>query len=534
MQLNLRLPGDTRPTSWWFSLAAWALGWACLLLLDARIDLANKALVLVLTAAVAAIRSGPWISMVAAAAAVLAFNFVFVPPRGSFTVDLDQHALLLLAMLSVSWIVTLLMTRLRWHSAEAKAHARRSDQLQQLGATLRASDDLASQAAALQEALTSMAGHTTALLLLAAHGSSVQTPSDQSTTLIGLTSADETAGLHLCLHDGRAMGPGTGRHAEQAAWYLPLRARQRTHGAALVRLASLDPQPEGLLEHAQALCDQMGAAMEHASVVRAAAEAREQAQAHALRNTLLAAIAHDHRTPLATILGAASAMHDQAERLSPAQRQKLAATIVDEASQLSRLTDNSLQLARLGTVGLALQREWESVEELVGTALRRVRQRDPGRRVKARVEPGLPLLRCDAVLMVQLLDNLIDNALAYGGSEAPVEVVARQVGDSLQVAVRDRGPGVPLGLRHTIFESFQRGPAPQGATSAEADADAVEPHRRRGAGLGLALCRAIAHAHGGDLRLRPRAHGGASFELSLPVEAMPDEAGAPAQKEKPP
>ncbi len=107
--------------------------------------------------------------------------------------------------------------------------------------------------------------------------------------------------------------------------------------------------------------------------------------------------------------------------------------------------------------------------------------------------------------MVQLLDNLVDNALEYGGSEAPVEVVARQVGDSLQVAVRDRGPGVPLGLRaHASSKPFSVGGA-SWRNEGGGDADDVEPHRRRGAGVGLALCRAIARAHGGELRLRPRA-----------------------------
>ena len=144
--------------------------------------------------------------------------------------------------------------------------------------------------------------------------------------------------------------------------------------------------------------------------------------------------------------------------------------------------------------------------------LRRVRQRDPAHRIKARVDAGLPLLRCDAVLMVQLLDNLVDNALHHGGHDSPVEVVARRVGDQVLLAVADRGPGVPPALRSRIFETFQRGPA------AVAAAGAADDHPvRRGAGIGLALCRAIAHAHGGELRLRARRQGGSSFELLLPI-----------------
>lgn len=311
------------------------------------------------------------------------------------------------------------------------------------------------------------------------------------------------------------MGPGTGRHDEQPAWYLPLRGLSGGFGAALIRRATGDGDDRELRDHLQALCDQFGTALERGAALRAAAAAREQAQDHALRNTLLTAISHDYRTPLATILGAASALHDQDERLSGAQRRRLASTIVDEATQLARLTDNTLQLARLGQAGLALRRDWESVEELVGTVLRRVRQRDPHHRARARVEAGLPLMRCDAVLMVQLLDNLVDNALKHGAGDAPVEVMARRVGAAVLVAVRDRGPGVPVAQRKRIFEAFHRG---ERVDAAEGGA----PHSRPGAGVGLALCRAIARVHGGELRLRIRGHGGSSFEVTLPVEDVPE------------
>lgn len=321
------------------------------------------------------------------------------------------------------------------------------------------------------------------------------------------------------------MGPGTGRHEEQPSWYLPLRGASGAFGAALIRNAV--GAGDERRDHVQALCDQLGAALERGAALRAAAAARQQAQDHALRNTLLTAISHDHRTPLATILGAASALHDQDQRLSVAQRRRLAATIVDEATQLARLTDNTLQLARLGQGGVELQRDWESVEEMVGTVLRRVRQRDPRHRVKACVEAGLPLLRCDAVLMVQLLDNLIDNALKHGGGDTPVEVMARRVGAAVLIAVRDRGPGVPSAQRMRIFDTFQRG-------EREAVAEGGEERPRPGAGVGLALCQAIARVHGGELRLRTRGNGGSSFEVTLPVDEGPGgtsrdgDAGAPA------
>ncbi len=474
------------------------------------LDLANLAILLVLASALAALWLTPAMCLASCALAVLMFNFALVPPRFTFSVDLHQHALLLATMLSVSWIVALLMARQRRLAEAERLLAQRARQLQDFGATLRDSENPRSRAPELQATLASLVGAPVALLLR---------EGPKAETRLGEASSDGWAGLGMSLHHSQAMGPGTGRHEDQTAWYLPLRGRQAGLGAALLPLTNQpEPTPE-LRAHAQALCDQMGLALERADATQAATTAREQAHAHALRNTLLAAISHDYRTPLATILGAASSLHDQADRLSAEQRQRLAATIIDEAGQLGRITDNTLQLARLDTPGLTLHLDWESAEEMVGTVLRRARQRQPERTVKARVRPGLPLLRVDAVLLVQLLDNLVDNALKYGGDTAPVEIAVTLETGQVRLAVLDRGPGIPPEWRERVFDAFQRGD-PGDPTSRPADAPA-----RRGAGVGLAVCRTIARAHGGELTLRMRARGGCSFECTLPV--TPSQADAP-------
>ena len=507
-----------RPSGLALGALAWIVAWLVMLWLDLGLDLANLALLPVLAAALAALWWPPVLSMGACAVAVLAFNWAFVPPRGSFAVDLRQHALLLLTMLSVSWMVTLLVARLRRLASSERLHAHRASQLQALGASLRDADDLHAAAAALQTALGRLLDDAAAvpITVLLLRGPLSERDDPDACLQSGAADADQTAGLWLCLRQQRTLGPGSGWHEEQPAWYLPVRGSGVPLGAALVPLATPPRDAEAVRQHAQAMCDQVGRALQRAAAVRAAAAARQDAQDQRLRNTLLAAISHDHRTPLATILGAASALHDQADRLSLEQRRRLAASIVDEATQLRRLTDNTLQLARLDTPGLKLQMDWESVEELVGGVLRRMRQRDPDRRVKGRLEPGLPLLRCDAVLLVQLLENLVDNALKHGGDSALVEILARRQGDRLLLAVRDRGAGVPPAWRERVFSVFQRGEHAVGVALA---ADAPRP----GAGVGLALCRSIARAHGGELRLRARGHGGCSFECTLPLGQPPSQ-----------
>ena len=475
-----------------------------MLALQPVLELANLALLLVLAAALAALWLPPLVSLTACAVAVLGFNFLFVPPLRSFTVNLHQHALLLLTMLSVSWMVALLMARQRRLAEAEHLLAQRARQLREFGDVLRDADDPRERAGELQAALAALVHRPVTLLL-----------QGDDATRIGEATSDEWEGLWSSLRQGQAMGPGTGRHEEQSAWYLPLRGRRMGLGAALLPLGATPDANAALRAHAQALCDQMGLALERAATLQAAHAAREEAGTQRLRNTLLAAISHDYRTPLATILGAASSLHDQDDRLTPEQRQRLAATIIDEAGQLGRITDNTLQLARLDQPGLALHLDWESAEEIVGTVLRRTRQRHPTRPIKASVQAGLPLLRCDAVLLVQLLDNLVDNALKHGGDATPVEIMVSREDTKILMAVCDRGPGIAPAWRERVFDAFQR---------AEAATDA---RPRRGAGVGLALCRLIARAHGGELVLREREGGGCSFEFTMPLadsEALAAEA----------
>lgn len=448
-----------------------------------------------------------WLLGVLLAAAV---DWFLVPPYGSFTITDARHALLLAAMLLLDSAVAVLVFALRREARRARGHAERAGRLLRWGETLRDADEPLAHAGTLQQHLAGASGDAVALLLL--RDGLPAADDDGAVLRIGTPADDEWTGLWLCLRRGEPLGPGTPHHATQPDWYLPLRGRGQCLGAAVLRGRGLQPD-EALRNHLQALCDQLGLALQRARSQRDEQLAREQAQSQAVRNALLAAISHDFRTPLATIMGAASSLESQGARMDAAQRERLAHGIVEEAARLARLTDNTLQLARLDAPGMALRCDWESAEEIVGSVLAHVRRRDVARRVRARLEPALPLLWCDALLLAQLLDNLVDNALKYSPRDAPVELLVQRQGEQVVLAVRDRGPGVAPGWRERVFEVFQRGePRPAGS-----DAAAVAP----GAGVGLAVCRAIARAHGGELRLRPRGRGGSSFECALPLRAAP-------------
>ncbi|MEX8494337.1 ATP-binding protein [Sphaerotilus sp.] len=489
------------------ALCCLALAYGAARTLDRVVDLANLAMVFVLASTLVAFWLPVWASALFTVAGVGLFNWAFVPPRGSFTVDGHQNLLLLGTLLGVSLSIGLLMGRLRQQAALARQRTAEAHQLQHLGDALRAADDPRTMGAALHATLQAMSDDGAALMVLQGERPALDDPT--AAWWWGAPDADETPGLWLCLREGRTFGAGTGLHSELPAWYLPVRGPQSdtgtaaTWGAAVLRLDPHGDTSDGH-GHAQALCDPLGSALHRHHLTRRTEQAQREAQAQSLRSALLAAISHDFRTPLASILGAASALERQSDRLPEARRQALLTQIQDETRALTAMADNTLQLVRLEAGEVELRRDWESLEELVGAVLARVRRRDPQRRVHARLAPDLPLVRVDALLVTQLLENLVDNALKY--TDGPVELLARRIEHELQLAVRDRGAGIAPSERERLFQMFQRG---------------ADTGTRRGTGLGLAVCRAIAEAHGGVLRVRARGHGGSSFELRLPLPDAP-------------
>ena len=490
----------------------WALGWVGMHAMDGRFAVANLAMMLVLVSAMATLWLSTRTSMLLSMASVLAFNWTFVPPRQTFHVDVLQDGILLGSMLLVSWLMAILMARQRSATQEAQRHARQAEQLRGLNETLRDGAEPAADMRQVSQALHDLVDAEVVLLVLRGEVPASNDPAQAE--WLGMPTADESAGLWHCTRERSAFGPGTGRYESLTSWYLPLRGGTAAYGAAVVRAPGALLADRTALRQAQALCDQYGLALERRAATQAAEQARQLAQIQAVRNAMLAAISHDYRTPLATILGAASSLVEQDAKLDATRRERLARTIAEEAEQLARLTDNTLQLARLTTSGVELQMDWESPEELVGALMHRTRRRIRGQRIRARVETGLPLIRCDALLLSQLLDNLVDNALKYSDGAQEVEMVVRRQGGHIVFAVKDRGAGVPIEWRERIFEAFQRGQAVAHGTGGDAPA-------RRGAGVGLTVCRAIAQAHGGELRYRSRPHGGSSFECWLPEAETP-------------
>lgn len=441
-----------------------ALATAACLLLDNYTSLTSKAMLYVLAVVIASYSVSPAAALVSSLLCVMLLNFFFVQPRFTLTAHAGVNVTALIAMFAVAVVISHRGTVLRRETQQARQSEARARQLQAL-ATALADIDLRTEVQRTGEEF-----------LRAAFGADSR---------VDLADGDPTP----------------------AALTLPLVSQNRIEGYAHVPRAAV--AEDRAFHHAHAICSLLGQALGRLRLKASVHEAEEKSRWHRAQNTFLAGISHDFRTPLAAMVAAASSLQTQHDKLGIPEQQRLARIIQLEAAHLATLTDNTLQLARLENAG-EIDRDWQSIEEIVGSVLARVRQRDGQGRIQASVPPGLPLIQADPVLLAQMLDNLLDNALKY--SPDRVDLVVSREGERLRLAVEDRGGGVAAGEEEAIFEPFRRS----------------DRTGKRGAGLGLAVCRAIARAHGGELGLQRRDGGGTVFWVRLPVQPLAVLATEPA------
>jgi K+-sensing histidine kinase KdpD len=288
----------------------------------------------------------------------------------------------------------------------------------------------------------------------------------------------------------------------EGALYLPLATSRGMLGVLRVR-----PDPAGgrltaeQIHLLETFVDRIVLAVERVSLAEEARQATLRMETERVRSSILSSISHDLRTPLASITSAASSLLEGEQLLDQVTRVELKQTIYEEANRLARLVHNLLDMTRL-EAGLQVRKERQPLEDVVVAALARLERSLQDHPLVTHLPPDLPLVPLDAVLIEQVLINLMDNAVKYTPPGSPIEIYVANTGPELAVEVADRGPGLPPGGEARVFDKFYRGHAPG----------------VQGAGLGLAICRGIILAHGGHIRAENRVDGGATFQFTLPLE----------------
>ncbi len=473
------------------ALAATLAACAVSALLQPHLEPANTVMLFMLAVVVVALRLGRGPAVFAVVTSVLSFDFFFVTPYFSFAVSDAQYLVTFAVMLIVGLVIAELTARARNEAQIAQQRESRAVSLYELARELAAAPTGEQVAAATGKVIASSLGARARVLFL-----------DERDTL---AAADETGAAFDAPDAHRVFDRGEALAAASGRLYLPLDAPMRRRGVLVVEPAPGQPpfgdEPRRQLDTYAAL---VAIALERVHYVAVAQRTVVAMESERLRNTLLAALSHDLRTPLTAMTGRAEAL---ALRAPDAAVRAEAEALRRETTRMARLVANLLDMARLQDGSVRLNRDWQSLEELVGTALTELHAAIGPRAVEVDLPANLPLVRCDAVLIERVLVNLLENAAKYTRPESRIGVSARVEDVRLLTSVWDEGPGLPVGREAAMFAKFTRG-----------DAESAVP----GVGLGLAISRAIVEAHGGALNASRRPGGGTAFTFALPLETPPD------------
>ncbi len=463
-------------------------------------DLANIIMLFLLAVVGVAVRYGRGPAVLAAVVNVVAFDILFVPPRFSLAIHDWQYLLTFAVMLIVGLVVGQLTARFRYQAQAAHAREERARYLYEMSRELSGAL-LAEQVIEISERCVQASFQVKARLLLPDGQDRLRQPPPQA----GQPKVD-LAIAQWCFNRNQPAGLGTDTLPAASSLYLPLKAPLHTRGVLAAapeqRRLLLIPEQRRLLDTFAAL---IAIALERVHFAAVARDTLVKMEAERQRNSLLAALSHDLRTPLTALIGLAETLAlELAAEESPHQESLTA--IREQAVRMALLADNLLDMAKLQTGSIRLRKDWQSLEELVGSAVRMLEQPLRPHPLRLTLDPELPLVNCDAVLIERVLVNLLENAAKYTPADTVIGVTANAASDRLRVEVWDEGPGLPAGREQTLFEKFTRG-----------EAESAIP----GVGLGLAICQAIIEAHDGQIRAANRAAGGASFTFTLPLETPP-------------
>lgn len=468
-----------------------------------RFGISNVALVFVTGVIVCAIRYGRWPSLFACLLSVLAYNFFFLPPLYTFTIASPENVVALFFFLVVALVASNLAARLRAQVVTARDRAKTTEDLylfsRKLGGVVSLDDLL--WATAFQ--IASMLKLRVVLLLPDDGILSVRTgypPEDV------LTEGD-LAAAKWCFQNNTPAGRGADTLPGARRLFLPMRT-----GRGAVGVVGLDrDKPGPMLSPDQrrlldALTDQAALAIERIHLAQDVDRAKIAAETERLRSALLTSISHDLRTPLASIIGAATGLRSYRGALDEQAQSELVHTIQEEADRLNHFIGNLLDMTRLESGAIAPKLDAVDLSDVVGSALRRAQKVLAQHRTQVDLPVDLPLLKLDPVLFEQVLFNLLDNAAKYAPAGSMIEIRALRDASTVRLDIIDEGDGIPQADLERIFDKFYRVHAGD--------------RRRVGTGLGLAICRGFVEAMGGTIRAGNRPdRAGAVFTIMLPVPA---------------
>lgn len=473
---------------------------AVAVLLLPYLDLANIIMLFLLLVLLAAIRFGRGPAILAAFLGVALFDFFLVPPRLSFAVEDVQYLITFAVMLIVALTTAHLASNLRQQAALSAQKEQQTRLLYELARELAGALTTEQVALSVHQFLHGIDLDAALLLPDCDETLQVMAAPELVTPRFDPALADTAYEQNERVELDRLAA------FDEAVVYLPLKAPMRVRGV----LAVYTPEAgiDALHEHRHLLnatASLIAIALERLHYIDIAQTTQVQILSERLRSSILSALSHDVRTPLAALVGLADSLTLLHPPLSPAA-QETAEAIGEQASLLNGLVENLLDMARFNVGEVRLRKDWCLIEDVIGSSLKLLRHALVQHRVDIQLMPALPLVEFDAVLIERVLGNLLENAAKYSPAGSIISICAECRDGQLQVSVSDNGPGLPPLKRDELFGMFVRG-----------HAESATP----GTGLGLAICKAIIDAHGGQIDATDQASGGACLRFTLPMGTAP-------------
>jgi two-component system sensor histidine kinase KdpD len=491
------------PRPYLMALLITSIGLGVAGLIKPHFGIENVDLVFLTAVVSVAVRYGLWPSIVASVAASLAYNFFFLPPIYTFTITDPTNVAAFFFFMLIAILVSNVAARVRTQADTAIGRIRTTEQLYAFSRKLAGT-------ATLDDVLWATAYQTALMLkvrvvLLLPEGGVLTVkagypPEDE------LDKADLAAANWAWSND-RPAGRGSDTLPGAKRLFLPMRTGRGLIGAIGIdddRTGPLlTPDQRRLLD---ALVDQGGLAIERVLLVEDMDRVKRTVESERLRSALLTSISHDLKTPLASVLGAASTMRDLASNLSDTEKRDLLATVIDESERLNRFIANLLDMTKLESGAIVPNTALHDVGEIVGSALHRASKILARHKVSLELAADLPMLELDAVLFEQVLFNLLDNAAKYSPPDTTISISSFREKSAVSLQVADEGEGIPPAELESVFDKFYR--VQKG------------DHVRPGTGLGLAISRGFVEAMGGRITAANRAdRNGAVINIRLPIPA---------------
>ncbi len=471
-------------------------------LLNPFLGLVNISMVFILPVLFSAVKWGTGPAVAAAVLGVITFDFFFVPPVISFTVGDVRYLISFAIFLLVAVFTGTLSTRLQQQASNSRRREEKVAALYALSREIAAVAELEPVLESIARKVADTFEGQVVVLLPDKNGRLALQASSTSGEESSLDDS-EWAVATWVYERGQKAGRGTDTLGAAAGLYLPLRTDEGIRGV----LGISSNGPEGDFQPAQlrlleAFAGLAAMAVARIQLAEQAREAHLLAESERLRTALFNSISHDLRTPLASIIGAVTSLLEENNIYSPDARRDLLQTIQQGATRMNRFVSNLLDMARLESGMLQLIKEWCDVQDIIGVAVGRMELSLAGRPLKISIQPNIPLIQADFVLLEQVMVNLLDNALKYSESGSEIDISARYINKNIEVTVTDRGLAIPEEDLERIFDKFYR---------------LKSPRLVSGTGLGLAICKGIIEAHGGRIWAANNPGGGVVITFILPL-----------------